>query len=25
LKLYSPDDAGVRDLVSELVDERTFG
>ena len=25
LKLYSPDDTGVRDLVSELVDERTFG
>jgi electron transfer flavoprotein beta subunit len=25
LKLYSPDDAGVRDLVSELVEERTFG
>ena len=25
LKLYSSDDAGVRDLVSELVDERTFG
>jgi len=25
LKLYSPDDSGVRDLVSELVEERTFG
>jgi electron transfer flavoprotein beta subunit len=25
LKLYSPDDTGVRDLVSELVEERTFG
>ena len=25
LKLYSADDTGVRDLVAELVDERTFG
>ena len=25
LKLYSADDTGVRDLVSELVEERTFG
>ncbi len=25
LKLYGMDDAGVRDLVMELVEERTFG
>jgi electron transfer flavoprotein beta subunit len=25
LKLFNPDDTGVRDLINELIDERTFG
>jgi electron transfer flavoprotein beta subunit len=25
LKLFNPDDVGVRDLITELIDERTFG
>jgi electron transfer flavoprotein beta subunit len=25
LRLFKPDDAGVRDLINELIDERTFG
>jgi hypothetical protein len=25
LKLFNADDAGVRDLINELIDERTFG
>ncbi len=25
LKLFNPDDVGVRDLINELIDERTFG